>query len=391
MQLKKDSFYSLIATGAPGGTRVLILFLAGYLFDSAYKETISNLLFILISVNLICSQSISSLLYNNKYKQQAIPLAIFSIPLVVFSFFLALALSYFSNEKLSLAFLFSVLGMHFYTFARFYAISVKSLQRAFIAELSIFIIVISYFFIDNFGSVDAFFYTLTLSYFISAFIMMISNSFMGTSLNVIESKFSLLKTVLSLALSNVSSSMVLYLIPFYFALFDVGDKVHEIALLISIISTILLLPRVYANREISKVSGYKKNELIDFNSKYNKVSIVSGGLGVMVCIGFALFKSFTISPLCFLVLPILVVLTQLNFVYSMYLSSHGAENSIRNVHLLVIATVAIGLLVLYYFNKYIELSSLEVLILLIIAISLSIRGVMFKKCFYKVFQERDFD
>ena len=391
MQLKKDSFYSLIATGAPGGTRVMTLFLAGYLFDLAYKETVSNLLFILLSVNLVCSQSISSLLYNNKYKQQAVRLAIFSIPLVIFSLFLALGLSYFSDEKLSLPFLLSVLGMHFYTFARFYVISVRSLRRAFMAELSIFLIVISYFFVDNSGNVDAFFYSLTLSYFIAAFIMMVSNSLMGTRFSTIESKSSLLKTVLSLALSNVSSSMVLYLIPFYFAIFDVGDKVHEIALLISIISTILLLPRVYANKEISKVSGYNKVELIDFNKKYNNVSIVSGGLGVVVCVGFAMFKSFTISPFCFLVLPILVVLTQLNFVYSMYLSSHGAENLIRNVHLLVIATVAIGLLLLYQFNKFIELNSPEVLILLIIAISLFIRGGMFRKCFLHSFQERDFD
>lgn len=388
MQLNKDNLFSLVITGAPGGTRVLMLLLAGYFFDPEFKEAASNLLFILLSVNLICSQSISSLLYNNKYKQQALSLLIFSIPFIILSVLFAFCLSYFSNEELSLGFLLSVVSMHFYTYARFFAISIRSLQNAFFSEIAVFLIVISYFLTAE-GNVDSFFYCISLAYFTAALIMVNRNKNAKNEIaNISEPKLGLLKKVINLALSNVSSSMVLYLIPFYFALFSVGDKVHEIALLISIISTILLIPRVYANKEISKVSGYKENELIVFNSKYNKISFLSGALGVVVCVTFSIFKDFSISPFCFLILPILVVFTQINFVYSMYLSSHGSEKIIRNVHLFVIMAVAMGLIALQAINSVIVLSNLETYILLIISFSLFLRGKMFKKCFINVFKEK---
>lgn len=388
MHLSKDNIFSLVITGAPGGTRVLMLLLAGYYFDTEFKESISNLLFILLSVNLICSQSISSLLYNNEYKQRALSLLQFSLPFVVFSVLLAYSLSYFSNEELSLAFLFSVFSMHFYMYSRFLAISTRRLQSAFIAEIIIFLIVTSYFFIGE-GSVDTFFNTISLSYLVATLIMISSNISKGSKASdSIGTKFELVKRVVNLAISNVSSSMVLYLVPFYFALFSVGDKVHEIALLISIVSTILLIPRVYANKKISDVSDYDKVELDNFNKKYNKVSFISGVLGVFVCIVFALFKDFTISPICFFILPVLMFFTQVNFVYSMYLSSHGSEKVIRNVHLFVIMAVATGLLVLQALSKFITLVNLEIIILLIISGSLFMRGVMFKKCFINVFMEK---
>ena len=389
--VSSKTLFALISTGGPGGSRFVCFTLLSYLYAHSFFDVFLQDVFLILSLNIIFCQSYTVFFYRNKYRQRFSYLLSSSFLSLLLSIVVLIFMRKSSGLLMPIVILLS--SLHFYFFYRIYLLANSKFKECAILEFLFFLLFFLSIDFDFFRLIDFSFYSLYSFSLLGSLVFTILLFFNPVKIasDFDFFSFELTRSAFNMAISNLSGTAVIFLIPYVLGYFNLIGYASIFSLSLSFAMLIYLIPRTYATKFLPLISNATEAEVAMMNLKYNKIVCLST---LVMFLGLILYSYFILDNvggevyLSSALLSFLMMANQFNFIYSHALVIKGGESILRNTHLKSAFFIFLGFWMLFVFGNDFAGALTFTIILMLVIISCIFRGEMFRRNYFSLIERK---
>lgn len=339
-----NALMPLLATGGPGASRVILLSSCIFFLGAEESSSFSGDFFIVMLLNTAFCQCygfflLKPILVNNfkSISTQSVSGLIVSLSSLYLISVIGLVSEFIYSAIL-------LIVLHFYYLYRYQNISLQNFKSLALSEvlISLLCLICPYVFYSfniQMIAVPYFIYTLAS---ILGLLTVLINRTSTKSNEIFKVPF---KSIKNISISLTASVFAIFMLPASVKSIVEPEVVSIIALAISCISIMMLIPRTYANKIMKKLADKQLNidQFENYLKVYSKLTIYSSIFGLIITIAYLYSLSFQ-PGLLFIFIPMCVaailVFSQHGFISLTIMSLHGEEAKVAKLNLFVLLITA---------------------------------------------------
>jgi hypothetical protein len=240
-----------------------------------------------------------------------------------------------------------ILTLHFYYIYRYYCIAHQRFGILALAEILISLICLIVPFFVSFY-LEATQYTPYKIYLLATFIgLLVVSVFSEIESSNKDDKTTLtFQNIKNVSISFTASIFAIFMMPAMIKTTVTPEVVSVVALSISCVSIIMLIPRTYANKIMSRLAqkNISNSEFKGYLSFYSRLIFISACVGVLITTSYLYLLQPEVGYLLFIIpffVSLIMVFAQHGFICMTFLSLQGQERKVAHLNLFVLAVMAV--------------------------------------------------